>query len=250
MEKIDEVASEKKTTKRRNFLSLALAAVGGFALGATHVKKAEAASGDALLIGRDNAGDTETRLVSNVGPIGGGIALHIQNTADQGNGIVVESKGGALEGRSAGGTLPAFGVLGRSEAGNGVVGRAKGNWPGVQGESESGNGVHGTSEQGIGVGAIQLMGSLGSGANRKPVWAFVARPTRLTQQASKGRQTQPAGGPAAYSDAPIRRRVQAWTDTQPRVLEMHAASSGGQSHQTDQAYKACRKQLVERLGAW
>jgi hypothetical protein len=140
MEKIDD---EKKNpaAMRRGFISLALAALGGLALGALNqVKKVEADTGDPLLIGKPNTGDAQTELVSNVGP--SGIVLHIENSADDGGGIVVRSKGSGIG-------IQAFsdsnsGVYGESQTQHGVRGRCLGDAAGVVGES-SGNGVEGRS---------------------------------------------------------------------------------------------------------
>lgn len=122
------------------------AAVGGAAAAAAHVlatsARAQAADGEALVLGEDNASSSETKLAAN-----------LSETSEAGLRVVVSGSGRA----AVSGSSPALGLAG--EGITGVVGSSNSaNGSGVLGEdltfSNVGRGVQGISHDGWGVFAV------------------------------------------------------------------------------------------------
>ena len=138
---VDTPLQEVPAPSRRKMLAGAIGELGVFLAGSlARAPKAEAANGDALLLGRVNTG---TAAATELNVTGAGEALRVQSGNDGVVGIATRDSRG-VRGTSASG----IGVLGNSSGtfgtSAGVVGACAGS-DGVRGNSTEGSGVKGHS---------------------------------------------------------------------------------------------------------
>lgn len=173
-----DVEDTSRRANRRQALALggaAAAAAAVAALGVNGGKKAQAATGDSMILGQDNTADQPTVLQADqligaslyVENRGGGNRIAIEGISD---GDSPDQPAGVVGRNEAAGPDAAPGVFGESQNGWGVFGSTRsGDRAGVGGVADApegfplpfgpGTGVHGTSGSGLGVFGFSITGN-------------------------------------------------------------------------------------------